>query len=223
MDPPDAPGPGPVPISLEDGIARELGVQLGDTIEWDVQGVPILTRVASLREVDWRRVQPNFFVLFPLGVLEDAPAFHVLVTRVASPQESARLQRAVVGSFPNISAIDITIVLKTLDQVLGRISFAVRLAPFTVGTGLVVLVATVLSGRYQTRARSVLLRILGASKKQVLRILLVEYAALGMLAALTGVIMSLAGTAALSLWVFHLPFAPPAIPLLLAPLVGRRH
>ena len=74
--------PAVVPISLETGIARELRVQLGDEIVFDVQGVAVRTGVASLREVNWRRPQPNFFVLFPRGVLEEAPSMNVLMTRV---------------------------------------------------------------------------------------------------------------------------------------------
>jgi len=213
------PGTDPVPVSLEDGIARELGVGLGDELVWDIQGVEMRTRVASLREVDWRRVQPNFFVLFPRGPLDDAPAFHVLVTRVETPEASARLQRAAVQKYPNVSAIDLTLVLRTVDQVLSRIAFVIRfMALFTVATGLLVLVAAVLSGRYQRVRESILLRVLGASRRQVLRILLVEYAALGLLAALTGVVLSVGSTAALALFVFKVPFAPPLLPMVVATL-----
>jgi putative ABC transport system permease protein len=212
-----APGTEPVPVSVEAGLARELGVGLGDELTWDVQGVPLRTTVASLREVDWRRVQPNFFVLFPEGVLEEAPAFHVLVTRVETPEQSAALQRAVVRRFPNVSAIDITLVLRTLDTVLGRIAFVIRfMALFTVATGLVVLVAAIVSGRWQRVRESVLLRVLGASRRQVLRVLLVEYAALGVLAAATGVVLALGASWALAAFVFKVAFVPPAAPLLAA-------
>ncbi len=210
-------GTEPVPISIEDGIARELGVGLGDEIVWDIQGVPLRTRIASLRTVDWKRVQPNFFVVFPRGPLDDAPAFHVLVTRVESATESAQLQRALAERFPNVSALDITLVLRTLDQVLEKIAFVIRfMALFTVATGLVVLVAAVVSGRFQRVRESILLRVLGASRRQVLRILMVEYATLGLLASLTGVILALGASAALSWWVFEIPFRPP----LLAPLIA---
>lgn len=210
----------PVPISVEDGIARELGVGLGDDLVWDIQGVPMRTRVASLREVDWRRVQPNFFVIFPAGPLDEAPAFHVLVTRVDSAEASARLQRSAVSAFGNVSVIDITLVLQTLDQVLGKIAFVIRfMALFTVATGFLVLVAAVWSGRYQRVRESTLLRVLGASRRQALRILTVEYAALGLAASATGVVLALAATAALAWWVFKVPFSPPWEPPLAAVLV----
>jgi len=169
-----------IPVSLEQGIAKELGVGLGDEIIFDVQGVPVKTRVASLRTVEWRRIQPNFFVVFPRGSLDDAPAMHVLVTRVASSEESARMQREVVTAFPNISIIDLTLVLQTVDSILGKISFVVRfMAMFTVLTGLLVLVSALVTGRYQRVRESVLLRTLGASRGQILKILVVEYFALG--------------------------------------------
>lgn len=206
-----------VPVSLEEGIARDLHVGLGDELVFDVQGIPIATRVASLREVEWRRIQPNFFVVFPEGVLEDAPAMHVVVMHVRSSEESARLQRAVVKAFPNVSAIDLTLVLKTVDSILGKISFVIRfLAMFTVLTGLVVLVTALLSGRYQRLRESVLLRTLGASRAQVLRILLVEYFSLGLLAALTGITLAVAAAGALAKFVFHTSFAPQPGPLLVA-------
>jgi putative ABC transport system permease protein len=200
--------PAAVPISVEDGVAKELQVGLGDEIVFDVQGVPIKTRVASLREVDWKRIQPNFFVIFPRGVLEDAPAMHVVVLRVPSAEESARLQRAVVKQFPNVSVIDLRLILQTLDAILAKISFVIRfMAMFTVLTGLLVLVGAVLTGRYQRIAESVLLRTLGASRGQIFRILAAEYLTLGLLSAFTGIMLAIVATWALSAFVFHSHFS----------------
>jgi putative ABC transport system permease protein len=204
-----------IPISLEDGIARELEVGLGDLIEFDLQGIPLKTRVACLRQVDWRRVQPNFFVVFPRGVLESAPGMQVLVTRVGSAEESARLQRSVVGAFPTVSIIDLTLILQTLDSILAKISFVVRfMAMFTVLTGLLVLVGSLLTGRFQRIQESVLLRTLGASRGQILQVLLVEYLAVGILSALTGLLLATAAAWGLSIWVFKAPLALPLGPLL---------
>lgn len=209
-----------VPVSLEQGIATELRVGLGDELTFDVQGVPVKTRVASLREVNWRRIQPNFFVVFPRGVLESAPAMHVLVTRVNSSAESARLQREVVKAFPNVSAIDLSLILQTLDSILAKISFVIRfMAMFTVVTGLLVLAGALLTGRYQRVQESVLLRTLGASRKQIFRILMVEYSVLGLLAALTGIILALLAAWALAAFVFKITYAPALAPLLIA-LIG---
>jgi len=211
-----------VPISVEQEIAKDLQVGLGDELVFDVQGVPVTTRVASLREVEWRRIEPNFFMVFPRGALESAPAMHVLVTRVGSSEDSARMQRAVVKAFPNVSVIDLTLVLQTIDAILGKISFVIRfMAMFTVLTGLLVLLSALAAGRYQRVQESVLLRTLGASRGQILKILLVEYFALGFLAALTGILLAVIAAWALTRFVFHTSFVldweSVFLPLVLVP------
>ena len=206
-----------IPVSVEEGIAKELGVGLGDQIVFDVQGIPVTTRVASLRTVEWRRIQPNFFVVFPRGSLDDAPAMHVLVTRIASSDESARMQREVVKAFPNVSIIDLLLVLRTVDSILGKISFVVRfMAMFTVLTGLLVLVSALVTGRYQRIRESILLRTLGASRGQILKILVVEYFALGFLAALTGILLAILAAWALAAFVFKVTFVVAILPLAIA-------
>ncbi|MFQ5676591.1 MAG: ABC transporter permease, partial [bacterium] len=92
-----------IPISMEADAARRLQLSLGDTIVWDVQGVPLTTTVASLRKVDWQRIQANFMVLFPEGALEAAPQIFVLASKIPTTEKSADLQRAIVQSFPNVS------------------------------------------------------------------------------------------------------------------------
>jgi putative ABC transport system permease protein len=206
-----------VPISVEQEIARDLGVALGDEIVWDVQGVPLHTRVASLREVDWKRVQPNFFVVFPRGVLEEAPAFHVFTTRTDSPQQSAALQRAVVQKFPTVSAIDLSLILQTIDSLIGKIGFVVRfMALFVVITGVIVLAGAILTGRFQRVRESILLRTLGATRRQILQILLAEYFCLGALAALTGIVLAVGASWALATFVLQAKFVLPAAPLLIS-------
>ena len=81
---------GPVPLSLEAEIAKDLGVNIGDELTLDVQGVSVRSRVTSLRKVDWSRFNLNFFMIFPPGVLEGAPGFHVVTTRVPSGRHLRR-------------------------------------------------------------------------------------------------------------------------------------
>lgn len=200
----------PIPISIERDIARSLRVSLGDTLAFDVQGVPVQTTIHSMREVDWQRIQPNFFVVFPKGVLESAPQFHVLTTRVQTTEQSAALQRTLVQRHPNVSAVDLGILLETIDDVLSQVAFVVRfMALFSVVTGLIVLAAAVTTSRYQRIREAVLLRTLGASQKQIRRILLLEYTFLGMLAALTGLLLSIGGAWAVTYFVFDIDFALP--------------
>src|SRR5262249_27639044 len=83
-------------ISLEEEVARTLGVTVGDVLVFDIQGVPFTTTVRSIRKVDWQQIKPNFFVVFPVGVLEAAPQIYLLVTKTPSSEVSAAVQRAVV-------------------------------------------------------------------------------------------------------------------------------
>lgn len=192
-----------VPLSLEENIAKDMGLGIGDEITLDVQGVPIRTKVTSLRRVDWSRFNLNFFMVFPPGVLEDAPGFHVVTTRTPTPEASGDLQRALAAKFANVTVIDLTLILETVRDILGKISLVVTImGGFTVLAGLPILIGTLLNGRDVRLKESVLLRTLGASAKQVRTILVIEYAALGMLSALSGVLLAVAANAALATFVF---------------------
>lgn len=206
---------GPVPLSLEQEIAKDLGVSIGDEITLDVQGVPVRARVTSLRKVDWSRFNLNFFMIFPPGVLEGAPGFHVVTTRVPAGLTSGELQRALVQKFPNVSAIDLTLILENVRGILEKISRVISvLAGFTVLAGLPILVGTLLNGRDQRQRESILLRTLGASSKQVRTILIIEYATLGTLSALAGLMLAIAANSALAVFVFKA--APWPDPVLIA-------
>ena len=205
----------PVPLSLEADIAHDLGVAVGDELTLDVQGVPIRARITSLRQVDWSRFNLNFFMIFPPGVLESAPGFHVLTTRVPPGTSSGDLQRVLVHQFPNVSAIDLTLILENIRGILEKISRVISvLAGFTVLAGLPILIGTLLNGRDQRLRESILLRTLGASTKQVRTILIIEYATLGTLSALAGLLLAIAANSALAIFVFKA--APWPDPRLLA-------
>jgi len=206
-----------VPISLDGDIAKDLGTKIGDELIFDVQGVPIKTTIASTRTVDWKRFQTNFFVLFPAGVLENAPTFHVLVSRVPTPADSAKLQNAIVAKFPNVSAIDLTSVIQTVDSILSKVAMVIRvMSLFTVGAGVIVLASTIWSGRYQRLQESILLRTLGASRMQIWKILCAEYFLLGVFASATGIVLAVGASWALAKFVFKLSYAPSIWPLFIA-------
>ncbi|HZL45612.1 MAG TPA: FtsX-like permease family protein [Opitutaceae bacterium] len=214
------PGAEVVPISVEEGLAKELQVQIGDEITFDVQGVPIRTRVGSLRSVEWQRLQANFFVVFPEGVLEAAPKFFVVATRVRSPAHSAAMQQAVVRAYPNVSAIDLGLVLQTLDGIFSKVALVVRfMAMFVALTGVIVMAGAVLTGRFQRVQENVLLRTLGATRRQVQRIMFAEYSVLGLLAAVTGSLLAVGANWLLVHFVFETRFAPSPL-LLLAAVVA---
>jgi putative ABC transport system permease protein len=208
-----APGVAVVPISVEEGLLRDLQIGLGDEIEWDVQGVPLRTKVTSVRAVEWRRLESNFFVVFPEGAIEAAPKTFVAALRTAKPEDSARIQREMVAAFPNVSAIDLALILQALDGIFSKVAFVIQfMALFTVLTGVIVLVGAVLNGRYQRVRETVLLRTLGATRRQLVQIQLVEYAILGVLAAVVGGALSIGGNALVAHFVFKMtPATPPLL------------
>ncbi|RYD75609.1 MAG: FtsX-like permease family protein [Sphingobacteriales bacterium] len=205
-----------VHISLDQNFARSIKVKLNDKIVFNVQGMLLPTVVGSLREVNWSRMQTNFRVVFPSGVLEQAPQFHVLMTRVPNSETSANFQGAVVRKFPNISVIDLGLVLKLLDELLGKISFVIQfMAGFSMITGWIVLVSAVLTSKNQRIKESILLRTMGAGRNQILAINAIEYFFLGLFAAAAGLILALSGSWALAKFSFDAAFIPPLLPTLL--------
>ena len=210
----------PVYVSIEDGYARRIGVKVGDELKFNVQGAPLKALVGSTRKVDWNRIQTNFILIFPAGVLEDAPQFHVLLTQVPSNEISAKYQQAVVRTFPNISMIDLGLVLSVLDEILDKMGFVIRfMAAFSIITGLIVLISSVLISKYQRIRESVLLRTIGASRKQILVITALEYFFLGALAAGAGIILSLIASWSLARFTFETSFMPDILPVALLFLI----
>lgn len=208
-----APGE-PVPVSIEVSIAEELDVTIGDEIEWDVLGASVRSQVWSVREVDWGRFETNFFVVFASGALERAPQMLVTLTRVEDPTLRGGLQRTMAERYPNVTAIDLSQVQQAIEGVLDKATLAVRfMALFSLVTGAIVLIGAVATSRYQRIREGVLLKTLGATRRQVLRVIITEYLALGILAAMASVVLASVAGWALAKWVFDQPFALPMLPL----------
>ncbi|MFW5973003.1 MAG: ABC transporter permease, partial [Bacteroidota bacterium] len=200
-------GDGAIPVSFEQDVAEELGVSVGDNVTFNIQGRDFSTTVTSLREVDWRRLSTNFFVVFPAGVLEQAPQFAVMLARAETRERSAAVQRAVVEQHPNVSSIDLNVVLSTFDALFGRIATVLRfIAMFSIVAGVFVLGGAVMVSRSSRTEETVLLKTLGASRRQVVMVMLVEYVVLGVIASLTGILLAYASSWAVARFVFETPF-----------------
>lgn len=196
-------------ISISEGYKDNLDVELGSEIVFNVQGAVLKTYVGSFREIDWRRVQTNFLVLFPEGVLERAPQFHVLVTRIDEMMTSAKYQQAVVRLFPNVSIIDLELILKTLEDVLAKVAFVIQfMAFFSIGTGIIVMISSIILSKFQRVQENVLLRTLGASKRQLWTITIAEYFFLGSLGAISGIFLAGLFSTLLGQFLFEFTFIP---------------
>ena len=204
---------GVVPISLSDNVARDAEVGLGDRLVFNVQGMIMETEVVNIREVDWGRMQLNFSVLFPEGVLENAPQFRVLTTHAPNEAISADLQKELVKAFPTVSILDLRQLLKVVDGILEKISWVINfMAFFSILTGIIVLIGSVRTSKYQRIKESVLLRTLGAKSVQILKITALEYGYLGVLGSTIGIFLSLISSQLLAVFVFKTAFIPSGEP-----------
>jgi len=206
----------PILISISDNIARDADLKIGDLVVFNVQGVLMKTTIGSIRKVDWGSMQLNFSVVFPTGVLENAPQFNVLTTYVPNEASSANLQRDLVKKFPNITVLDLRQVYNIIQDILDKISWIINfMAFFSILTGIIVLIGSVRNSKYQRIKESVLLRTLGAKSKQILKITALEYVYLGMLGSLVGILLSLMSSQLLATLLFKEPFVPSAVPFLI--------
>jgi len=202
-------------VTISEGMHENLMVDIGDSIEFDVQGVPIKTYVGGIRDVEWPKDPPNFIFVFPTGVLEEAPQIYVLTTRIDAQTQANNYQRELVTMFPNVSLIDLRLILSTIDEFFGKVSFVIQfMALFSIITGLVVLAGAVINSKYLRLKENVLLRTIGAVKKQITGMTILEYAYLGFFAGFTGIGLAVLSGWVLAVYFFEIIFLPDFLGLL---------
>src|SRR5438445_2533941 len=173
-------------VSVEEEAGRRLSLDLGSTVEFDIQGAKVSGRIASIRKVEWGNMSANFYFIFEPGALEGAPMTYVATTRVA-PQEEVSLQRAVVAAFPNVSAINIRAVLDSVAQVVDRISLVIRfMAALSILAGAVVLAGALAATRVRRIYEAMIFKAVGGTRRILAATFAVEYALLGAAAGVIG-------------------------------------
>ncbi|MFC3711576.1 ABC transporter permease [Sphingoaurantiacus capsulatus] len=211
---------GPPLVSLDVEAAQALGVGVGDTLTISVLGVEITAEIASLREIDWDSLGFNFVMIFSPNTLQGAP-HSFMATAAVSPSEERALYRDATRSFPTVSVIRVKDVIETAAGMLTQLSAAVRsAASVAVAAGIAVLVGALAAGRRARTYDAVLLKVLGATRWQVLRALLIEY---GVLAAIVSGLAFGLGT--LAGWyvvtqTFDLEWLPSWPPVVATVLIG---
>jgi len=179
--------PGVDEVSVEREFARDLGVEVGSTLELDVQGVPVELKVTSLRDVDWQSFSINFFLVVEPGVLEDAPHFRIAAARLDPAEAEYALQNELSQDFPNVTLMRVRPILEKIAGVLERLALGVRaLGAFTILTGLVILAGAVATTALHRRREAALLKTLGVTRGGVTRLFAVEYALCGLIAGVIG-------------------------------------
>jgi len=195
-------------VTVSEGMLDNLDVAIGDSLVFDIQGVPLKAFISGVREVDWPKDPPNFIFVFPNGVLENAPQIFVTTTRVDEQEQANRFQRALVLEYPNVSLLDLRLILTTVNDLFDKLGLIIRfLALFSIVTGLVVLAGAVINSKFLRIKENVLLRTIGARTKQITRITLIEYTYLGLFSALTGMALSFGGGYLLTTFFFEITFA----------------
>jgi putative ABC transport system permease protein len=167
-------------VSISSEYADALHLKLGDHLSFDVAGEPLTVGVASIRKVRWDSFRPNFFLVFPPGLLDGAAGTYMTSLYLTAAQRPSLAD--LVRQFPTISVIDVDAILKQIRDIMDRASLAVQYVfLFTLAAGIVVLLAAVQSTRDERRYESAMLRTLGASRGTVLQGVAAEFSALGFL------------------------------------------
>ncbi len=194
-------------VTISEGMEENLDVTVGDSLVFDVQGLPLKAFISGVRKVDWPKDPPNFIFVFPSGILDHAPQTFVTATRI--DDTSAReFQRRMVTEYPNVSLIDLRLILETVNQLFDKLGLVVRfLAMFCLITGLVVLAGAVANSKFVRMKENVLLRTIGARTRQITTITIIEYAWLGLFSAVTGLLLSIGSGFLLTKYFFEMEFA----------------
>ncbi|HCL85994.1 MAG TPA: ABC transporter permease, partial [Comamonadaceae bacterium] len=194
-------------ISVEEGIAKTLGLRLGDVLRFDIGGVASEARITSLRHVDWGSMRANFFVMYPLAAMPDVPLTYLAAFR--APQD-AQFDNSLVHDFPNITSVDMGATLAQVQGVLAQVIRAVEfLFVFTLAAGLVVLFAAVTATREERAREFAIMRALGAQGRLLRQVQRAELAGVGLLAGLLASSVAVAMAWLLARYVFDFAWGAP--------------
>lgn len=218
--------------SVEDGVAKTLGVKVGDTLVFSIAGENVSVEVVGLRKLDWDSMRVNFFVLTPPAVLKPYPASYI--TSFYLPPGQGEAINGLVREFPNLTVIDVAAIVRQLQSVLDQVAQAVQfIFLFTLAAGVMVLYAALGTAFEERRYELAVMRALGARREQLRRALLVEFALVG---GLSGAIAALGAVAvgqvlathvfqfkvAVAIWPFFLAIFGGAALVALAGWLGAR-
>jgi len=209
----------PREVSVEEGIARTLGWKLGDTLTFSVGSASFDARVTSLRRLRWDSMKVNFFVIAPSGLLADYPASFITAFRLAPGREVA--MNALTTRFPNLTVVDVGAAVRQAQAVIDQLITAVQFVfLFALGAGVLVLYSALVATEDERRREAAVMRVVGASRAQIIGSQRVEFLAMGLLAG----VLATAGAAIigqlLARRVFELDLPPSALLVVVGPLAG---
>lgn len=196
---------GPPLVSIEEDVAMETGLKIGDQLTFEVAGQPLEATIASVRRINWDSFKPNFFLVFSPGALDDYPATFIGSMRVEDKDRPLLVE--LVRKHPSVSVIDLDSVLQQVRGIIEKASLAVQAVfVFTLAAGVAVLFAAVQSTIDERRFESAMLRALGARKRVVFAGVMAEFAALGLAAGLLASAGASILAAVIAVRLFELPY-----------------
>jgi putative ABC transport system permease protein len=199
-------------ISVEDGLAEELGLKLGDTLSFDIAGQVVESRITSLRKVDWASMRVNFFALYPVSSMPDLPLTYISAFRAPA---TPGFDNTLVRTYPNITNVDMSTTIAQVQRVLGQVIRAVEfLFGFTLAAGVVVLFAAVTATRNEREREFAVMRAVGAPSYLLRQVQRAELAGVGLLAGVLASLVAVAVGWALARYAFEFRWDPsPWVPL----------
>ena len=207
-------------VSLDANVAAGLGLGIGDTITVNVLGRAFTATLANTRQIDWQRLTINFVMVFSPGILEAAPRMHISIVH-AEPDAEDPLERAVTDRFANITAVRVRAALETVAALIGNVGAAVSLTTvITLVSGTLVLAGAIAAGRRRRIYDSVVLKVLGATRRDIVTAYILEYGLLGLVTALIAAITGSVTGWAVVTWLLRIDWTPEPVAVIVTALLG---
>jgi putative ABC transport system permease protein len=188
-------------ISVEEGIAKTLGLKMGDALTFDIGGIQVVSKITSLRKVDWGSMRANFFVMYPVSNLPEVPATYMSAYKAPTTKG---FDNALVRAFPNVTNVDMSLTINQVQRVLDQVIRAVEfLFGFTLAAGLVVLFAAVTATREERAREFAIMRAVGARSSLLRQVQRAELAGVGLLAGVLASVVAIIVGWALAKYVFE--------------------
>jgi putative ABC transport system permease protein len=192
-------------VSLEQDLADTLGLKMGDALTYDIAGTPLTVKVTSIRKVDWDTMRANFFAVMPPGLLESYPATYITSFHLPLGQDQALNE--LVRDYSNLTVIDVAALMEQVRGIMNKMTYAVEYVfIFSLFAGLAVLYAALVATREERVREATLLRVLGASNRQVVMAGLAEFACIGLLAAAVATLAASALAYYVSAFILNIPY-----------------
>jgi putative ABC transport system permease protein len=201
-------------VSIEESLKGMMGLDVGGNITFDILGRKITAKVTSVRRIDWKNSRTGFYIVFRPGVLESAPNVYVAALDAPTTEPArSRFQRKLVDAYPNVTAIDVADIIRSLQKILNTITLGISfIGSFVFLSGVLILIGSIAMTKFQRTYEAAILKTLGATRKLVLSILMVEYALLGFISAIIGTLAAMGLSYLISKYVFELDWGPtPAV------------